>query len=673
MWRKTAIALAVMLVHGLSLADNRVLAITNEQETVRIELEKPLTGDITNFAVQAGNKVVIDLDDTTSGVARKTKINKGSIIAVDTIVVDDRARIVINLIRDSKYKINVDGTFISIVLESSAPVAELTPVKPLNELIQSARDILQSGNNLTDAIEPLNAILLLPPNEYSEEAQEQIGLLYEQMAQYDKAKAEYKLFLALFPNSTRYTKVKERLITLEISEPQRKTNIATERKPKLGKDKRVETSIAEYVVVGGVQQDDGPFVTDQQSLISNIRADALFREDQYELKLAYRQSRIDNFLNRSSSKDVLTLGYAEVKDTFKDRSVKVGRQNGLHGAIGRFDGVMSEIGLDNTSRIFVLHGVPFVGQTNTDRKFYGFGYENILTDNWDGEFYVNYQIADGIPERSALGTTVRYYRPELSVTSTIEYDTIYQAVNSFTLHSNATLDPYGLYFLFDKRKSPMLFAERSLMIGLNTASKVPYSSVGEAFSSSGLSQSDVYRFINSSTATSTAFVLGVTKQISSMWNLGVDYQVSSMSSAEDITFVPTVDNPYSLIQQPATAETHSLNFHALGTDVLSKGHTVNALVMLSHDDSSNSYIITLLNGIQLSKIRLDALLMYYNRVQQLTTTESTSVSLRSNYRLTNSAIESQIMLTNSKTTDNATSSVMKSLSASFVLGWKIDF
>ena len=151
------------------------------------------------------------------------------------------------------------------------PEITISSTKSAETLIKEVRQIIVRGTQLQDAIDLLNAILILAPSEYTEEAQEAIGLVYEQTRQYERAKTENKVFLALYPNSVAYTRIKERLIALEIAEPVEKTNILGEKKPRVGKDAHIEASIAEYYIIGGNSIDGTPYRVDQSTLISNIR------------------------------------------------------------------------------------------------------------------------------------------------------------------------------------------------------------------------------------------------------------------------------------------------------------------------------------------------------------------------------------------------------------------
>jgi hypothetical protein len=670
---RTAIALLVSLCCSLSHA-NTLTNIAASSDGVQIDLAEPITFDPRNFSATS-TKIVIDLDDTDTPLGRTVTINTNTVQMVNVVKGSDRIRLVITLTSPAAYTVISSGTklLVSLVPAKQPEITMVATKTPL-DLIAEARLIVESGVDLDRAVEPLNGILMLAPGEYTEEAQEMIGAVDERLKLYERAKSEYKLFLAMFPNSKSYTRIKERLIALEIAEPLEPVVPIAQRKPKLGKEQKVDASIAEYYITGGNSINDQPLRTDQSTLISNIRAGATFKDDQYLLKLAYRQSRIDNFFNTSASRDLLTLGYVDFQDTFRDRGIKVGRQNAAYGAIGRFDGVTANVGLDDARRVIIVAGSPYIGPTNTTRQFIGGAYEIIWDDKWSSDVYYNYQTADQITERSAIGSTIRYVKGALSSMAAAEYDTLYNAVNSFTLQVNYQPDPYNIYLLADSRKSPMLFAERSLLLGLNSPSKLPYGSVGEAFGRSGMSASDIYQFVNKSTATANAYVVGVGKQVNPMWNIGVDYQITNMTGATDTSFIPSADNPFSLIEQPATDTTNAVNFRVLGTDVWTRGHTVNGV--LSHSTTgatSEMYIVTLLNGMQFNIIRVDLMVMAMTNTQPFTTTSAMTYSLRSNYRLTSSSIETQLMWTDTSMTDRTSGASTKSASVSLVVGWKIDF
>ena len=66
-------------------------------------------------------------------------------------------------------------------------------------LMKQAKAAMDAGN-YEQAVNLLNQLLFLPPNAQSQEGQELIGLARERNGELAKAKAEYELYLKLFPD-----------------------------------------------------------------------------------------------------------------------------------------------------------------------------------------------------------------------------------------------------------------------------------------------------------------------------------------------------------------------------------------------------------------------------------------------------------------------------------------
>jgi len=77
-----------------------------------------------------------------------------------------------------------------------------------------AREALAARRN-EDAVTDLNELLLLPPNRYSQEAQELIGVAWERTGNARRARVEYELYLRLFPDGEGAQRVAQRLASLE--------------------------------------------------------------------------------------------------------------------------------------------------------------------------------------------------------------------------------------------------------------------------------------------------------------------------------------------------------------------------------------------------------------------------------------------------------------------------
>ena len=65
-------------------------------------------------------------------------------------------------------------------------------------LMVQGRDALAAKNNET-AVDAFNKLLLLPPNDHTQDGQEWVGVARERAGQIDKAKIEYELYLRLYP------------------------------------------------------------------------------------------------------------------------------------------------------------------------------------------------------------------------------------------------------------------------------------------------------------------------------------------------------------------------------------------------------------------------------------------------------------------------------------------
>ena len=60
-------------------------------------------------------------------------------------------------------------------------------------------------------VDALNKLLLLPPNDYTQDGQEWIGVARDRAGQDDKAKVEYDLYLRMYPEGPGAARVAQRM------------------------------------------------------------------------------------------------------------------------------------------------------------------------------------------------------------------------------------------------------------------------------------------------------------------------------------------------------------------------------------------------------------------------------------------------------------------------------
>ena len=520
--------------------------------------------------------------------------------------------------------------------------AEQTPI----ELITEARVLVNSDPKTAVVI--LNQILLLTPNEVSKEAQELISLAYIKINQPERAKAELKLYLDMYPDADK--KIREQLIALEIANPQHQSEIL--RKPRQGQYSILSGNVSSYYYSG-----------DQTLLISNLQLSGNYKDNQYSSRLAFRRTEVTNISKPESSRSNPSLGFVEFDDSFLGYTIIAGRQYPEFGAISRFDGVSTRYRISDEVRLAFVTGVPYVGAETANRHFYSIGVDFLPATTYDIRTYYTEQTADGYSERSAVGADLHYYDNGQSFTGSIEYDMLYRSLNSLTLHGSMDLNDYHYYFMVDRRKSPLLFANNALILGLYNSTQ-PYSSVGEAFRS--VNPDDVYSFIKNSSSDSSSYVVGFSKKLNDKWDINLDLQMYNMSATNDPNFIPTIYRLTSLIAQPGVGDSYSVNAQLIGTDIQRRGHSMNVILVAMTDSVSNARSITIVDGRTYENFRLDTVGMYYSRTQPNNDSTTYMASLRGTWKLGKVSLESQLSLNKTITTEST-------LSKNVFVGIRYDF
>ena len=119
-----------------------------------------------------------------------------------------------------------DNRSLVLQLRAQAPAAAAPAAPPVAAATDDPLAMLAQGKealarqDYDSAIALLNRILNLPPNGASQEAQELIGQVREALGSNDRARAEYQLYLKLYPDGDGAARVRERLAALDLPEAQ---------------------------------------------------------------------------------------------------------------------------------------------------------------------------------------------------------------------------------------------------------------------------------------------------------------------------------------------------------------------------------------------------------------------------------------------------------------------
>jgi tetratricopeptide (TPR) repeat protein len=457
-------------------------------------------------------------------------------------------------------------------------VTELPPVTPVPasptevearaaELLAAARTALAAGNNEA-ATERLNQALMLPPNRYSQEAQELAGVARERGGEIAKARAEYELYLKLYPEGADAERVRARLAALAAPE------LPAARRPERAPVRAVTGTLSQYYY-GGRTKVETAFNTptsvdrasfsavDQSALVTNLDLTLRNRTDSSDQRFVVRDTNSYSFLETQDSYNRLNAAYYDYRGLQNSFTTRIGRQTGLTGGLpNRFDGAIAGIGIADKWRLNASAGVPVeYPSIDSERWFWATNleYEN-LGDAWSGNFFYVDQRTDGILDRRAVGTEVRYFRGGTSLFSLLDYDTSYKEWNITMLQ--ATWQSEGrttLNLLYDRRKAPTLTTTNAIFGQPTTSIKTLLQT---------LTEEQIRQQARDVTATATQALIGLTTPVSPHWQVGADARLTNVGALPEV-----VVNGITLPAQPATGNIYSYNIQAIGSNLYSSRDT----------------------------------------------------------------------------------------------------
>lgn len=372
------------------------------------------------------------------------------------------------------------------------------------------------------AINRLNRVLGLPSNAQTMAAQALLGESREKNGEIAKARAEYELYLKLFPNSADAGRIKERLAGLPSVDviKRQATKPVRDDKPA---EWVVTGSLSSYLFTGRTQTDSGPKVKDQESLISNISLNARLRDSVTDTRFVFRDTDSRNNLNSRSDYNRVYNAYAERTDREVGYFVRAGRQNPSGaGVLERFDGITGGYNLGSDWRISGVYGKAVEFNSPFSKDFYGASIDFLPQISRPGaSLYVIEQNLDGFLNRRAVGSEFRYFDGQFTGYGNLDYDLLYKGLNIAALQGNFLTQSGTNYFVsYDYRKSPSLSLSNAL-------ASSGFTTVDDLVNRVGISQART--LVTDNTAVAKAFAAGVTVPVTERWQIGADYRMSSIS------------------------------------------------------------------------------------------------------------------------------------------------
>jgi tetratricopeptide (TPR) repeat protein len=423
-------------------------------------------------------------------------------------------------------------------------------------LSADARNALEAGD-FEKAVVLLNRLLNLPPNAWSQEAQEQIGLARERLGELAKAKAEYELYLKLFPDGPGADRTRQRLALLATAPvvagaagPAAVTYWGSVSQYYYGGQSRSTTSTTTVTPATGATTIDTASLSgiDQSQLANNIDLTARYRDATWDNRIVVRDAYFVNFLNGVGNSNQLNAAYFETRYQPAQLAGRFGRQSATTGGVlGLFDGAVANWGFADNWRVGGVVGQPVQSQLGgTNKTFYGANVEaENLLGHWSGNAFAIRQNVSGYEDRTGVGGEVRYFDTSWNVYSLFDYDTTFKTTNVAMVQGNLQF-PTGtsVNLLFDYRRSPTMQLTNALVVD-------PASNINALVQTLGLGATR--ELAKSVTPVSRVAFLGVTQQLSPRWQIGGDFRISSLAGTPAIGTlfpgIPSTGNIYTYTLQ----------------------------------------------------------------------------------------------------------------------------
>ena len=454
-------------------------------------------------------------------------------------------------------------------------------------LSRDSRAALESAD-FEKAVVLLNRLLNLPPNPWSEEAQEQIGVAREQLGETTKAKAEYELYLKLYPDGPGADRIKKLLAALNAApttaagpgRPGALTYWGSVNQYYYGGQSRTITKSTNVTPATGATTIDTADLSgiDQSQLSNSLDLTARYRDAIWDNRVVVRDSYLVNFLkgannsSQNNTNQVNTL-FAETRYLPAQLMGRIGRQSATSGGVlGLFDGAAAQWGFTDNWRVggvvgqpadtnCVLFGSIYCGPTNSQlggtqlggkKTFYGGIVEaDNVGNKWGGNVFAIRQNVSGYEDRLGVGGELRYFDAGWNVYSVFDYDPSFKATNIAMVQGNVTF-PTGtsLNLLFDYRRTPTLQLTNALVVD-------PTTSITTLVETIGL---DATRNLAKAvTPVSRVAFFGVTQQVTQQWTIGGDFRVSTLGGTQSIgTTYPGV---------PSTGNVYTYNLQTIATSL----------------------------------------------------------------------------------------------------------
>jgi tetratricopeptide (TPR) repeat protein len=411
-----------------------------------------------------------------------------------------------------------------------------------DQLMADAHQAMTDGD-VNRAVQIYTKILQMPPNDNSPLALEYLGVARERNGQIAHATAEYKRYLATYPDSEGAERVRQRLSALvsaadsgQRSDPS--VGTVANRTSADHSPWRFNTFLSQYYRRDVNQMNEEDEVINQSSLFTDVNFDLRRRGERFDfssrIAAGYQYDMLGEEFGPGNDTRI-SYAYLDLADPQTGLRGRLGRQSrNTGGVMGRFDG--GNLAFQATGKVLLnaVVGKPVQSTSDgidDDRNFYGVSANYVPTgESLDiGAFFIQQTIA-GMTDRQAVGTEMRYFQNGKSLWGMLDYDISYQELGSAFLQGSWRLTSgTTLNALVDRRRSPFLSTGNAL-IGQQLSSFLELQAL--------FTEEEIRQLSLDRTAISTTYTFGISQPLTPRLQLSLDASQSDIDATLESGGVP---------------------------------------------------------------------------------------------------------------------------------------
>lgn len=448
----------------------------------------------------------------------------------------------------------------------------------LAELMEEGRTAMATAK-YRDAVRIYTKVREYPDHKFSADALEYLGLARDRMGQAAHAKTVYEQYLESYPKGDGAERVRQRLfalLTARAPVPEKRRTAESARKDSAW---RTYGGLSQFYRYSETTDPLGISRVGQRSLSTDLDL-TVRRTGTYDIKSRISVGYLYDLTSDEDHSSRVSSAYLEASRRATATLARIGRQSQSSGGVlGRFDGVLLGRGLP-FGRVNLVAGYPVRSSVyaglETGTRFVGGAIEfGPIADALDIQLFTIHQQVDGIDDRKAVGGEIRYFRPTRSLFVLVDYDTMFDELNTFLIQTHWTTRAGTRFNLtVDERKGPVLTTSNALFGQV-------VSTIEELRTTYSLSEEEIRTLARERTDTSRSVSLGMSKKISTRLQLGLDATATHRSGTPG-SFFPV------LIAATPESDDYYVSASLTGSGLIKTGDITIFSLRYGDTDTSNT-------------------------------------------------------------------------------------